>query len=66
MAGHRLNVTAHGLHHLIVALGCAVRMVKKEIGGLVMPDQGVAQCPQSVILGKLNVAVGRLEVPAVW
>ncbi len=66
MTGHRLNVTAHGLNHLIMALGGAVWMVEKEIGGLVMPNQGMAQCPQSVILGKLDVAVGRLEIPAVW
>ena len=65
MAGHGLYVTAHGLYHLVVALGCAVDMVEKEIGGLVVPYKSVAESPQSVILGKLNVPVGCLEIPAV-
>ena len=65
MAGYGLYVTAHGLNHLIVALGSAVGMVEKEIRGLVVPYKSVAESPQSVVLGKLHVPVGRLEIPAV-
>ena len=65
MSGHGLNVTAHGLYHLIVALGRAIGVIEKEIGCLVVPYKRVAQRPKPVVLCKLNVSVGRLEVPCI-
>ena len=63
--GDGLYVAAHGFDEFSLAFRLAVLPEPEEVRGLVVPYQGMAEHPEVVFLCKIEVAVGKLEVPYV-
>ena len=64
-SGYGLDVLAHGFDEFFTALGLAVLAEPVVVGSLVVPDEGVSEHPEVVLLAVLHEGIGSIEVPFV-